>query len=156
MHPDQVAFGIGLGQPFGFVGGNLLLYPQRNIGLFAGAGYDLLGLGYNVGVKLRFMKAESNAAVNFYLTGMYGYTAVIKVTNGDQYNKTFYATTLGFGLDIHSRTSGRGYWTVGLLFPMKHSEVNDYITMLKNVYNVKFNNDLLPITFTVGYMFVLN
>ena len=156
IHPDQVSLGLGYGQPFGFYGGNLTIYPQRNIGLFLGAGYDLVGLGYNVGAKIRFVKAESNARVNFFLTGMYGYVTVIKVQNGDQYNKTFYGPTFGLGCDFRSGSSTKGYLTIALLFPVRGPEVQKYINDLKNHYNVDFKNGLIPVTLSVGYMFIIN
>src|ERR1700712_111258 len=36
---DKVSVGIGAGYDFGGYGGNLIVYPQRNIGLFGGVGY---------------------------------------------------------------------------------------------------------------------
>ena len=144
-----------MGQIYGFLGGNLVFYPQRNFGVFLGVGYDLLGLGYNLGAKYRFVKAESNSRVNFYITGMYGYVAVIKVVGGAQYDKTFYGPTFGAGIDIPS-SSGRGYWNLAVLVPIRGTAVQDYMDMLKTNYNIEFKNNLIPITFSVGYMFVLN
>jgi hypothetical protein len=152
---DRTSIGIGYGQPFGFIGGNLLIYPQRNIGLFAGVGYDLIGMGYNLGAKIRFVKAESTSNLHFFLTGMYGYVAVIKVQNADLYNKTFNGPTFGFGLDVNS-SSNRGFWTMSLLIPVRGTAVQDYIDKLKNNYGVIFKTALPPVTISLGYMFILN
>jgi len=34
--------------------------------------------------------------------------------------------------------------------------VDNYINELQNNYGVSFNNNLLPITFSIGYKFVFN
>jgi hypothetical protein len=83
---DQVAIGVGLGFDFGGIGGNFLVYPQENIGLFAGGGYTPAGFGYNVGAKFRFA-TKSSSRFHPYLTGTYGYNAAIAVSNAAQYNK---------------------------------------------------------------------
>ncbi len=36
---DVVAIGLGVGLDYGGIGVNLTVYPQKNIGLFAGIGY---------------------------------------------------------------------------------------------------------------------
>jgi len=46
---DATSFGIGAGFDYGGFGGNLLIYPHRNIGIFGGFGYALAGFGYNEG-----------------------------------------------------------------------------------------------------------
>ena len=38
---DRSSFGIGGGFDFGGFGANMLVYPDQNIGLFGGVGYDL-------------------------------------------------------------------------------------------------------------------
>jgi hypothetical protein len=153
---DKTSLGIGFGMDYGGIGGNLLVYPQNNIGLFAGVGYAFAGVGYNLGVKLRLITEKHTSGVSAYLVGMYGYNAAISVTNADQFNKLFYGPTFGFGLDYKSFPSKRSYWTFSLLVPIRGSEVDDYITDLKNNHGVVFKNDLLPIAFSIGYRFILN
>ena len=43
---DATSFGIGTGLDYGGFGGNVMIYPQRNIGIFGGFGYALAGFGY--------------------------------------------------------------------------------------------------------------
>ena len=152
---DPISLGIGLGQNFGGIGGNLLIYPQENIGLFGGLGYAIAGAGYNVGTKIRFF-SRKNPRTNFFLTGMYGYNAAITVKNGNQYNKMFYGPTFGLGIDTGKRSYKKGYWTMALLFPFRDAEVDDYIDDLENNNGIKFKNSLLPFTFSFGYRFALN
>ncbi|HEX4851031.1 MAG TPA: hypothetical protein VFV08_09505, partial [Puia sp.] len=57
--PDQFSMGVGFGQDFGGLGANMIVYPQKNIGLFVGGGYAIAGFGYNVGLKLRLTPPSS-------------------------------------------------------------------------------------------------
>ncbi len=152
---DPISLGIGLGQNFGGIGGNLLFYPQQNIGFFGGLGYAMAGAGYNVGTKVRFF-SKKNPRTNFYLTGMYGYNAAVTVKNENQYNKMFYGPTFGLGIDTGKRSYKKGYWTMALLFPFRDTEVDDYFNDLEDNHGVKFENSLLPFTFSFGYHFALN
>lgn len=153
---ENVSIGFGLGMDFGGFGLNLTAYPQRNIGLFAGAGYNILGLGFNFGTKLRIVSEHQTTKVIPYGLAMYGYNAVIKISNAQDLNKTFYGFTLGFGLDFKSSPSKKGYWTLALLVPIRGSEVDAYIDDLKKNHRVEFKNDLSPIGISVGYRLVLD
>jgi hypothetical protein len=150
LEPKEISnVGIGLGLDYGgIIGVNLLLYPQQNIGLFAGAGFAFIGIGYNAGIKLRFNAKQ----VNPYILGMYGYNTAIKITNASQFDKFFYGPTLGFGLDFgSSRHNRNGYFTCALLFPIRGQEVSDYIDDLKNNHGVEFTMGLIPIAISLGY-----
>jgi hypothetical protein len=153
---DNISVGIGYGLDFGGIGGNLVAYPQKNIGLFAGVGYALIGVGFNGGVKFRLVSGKSSAKVAPFLTAMYGYNAAISVSNATQYNKFFYGPTVGIGMDYRSNLMANGYWTVSLLVPIRGSSVDDYIDDLKNNHNIEFKNSLLPIALTFGYRIILN
>lgn len=152
---DKVSLGLGLGMDFGGIGGNLLFYPQRNIGIFGGLGFAYAGTGYNVGIKLRTASSDSTARVVPYGLLMYGYNAAIVVTNATDLNKIFYGPSLGFGLDYKSHLSKKSYWTIALIIPIRGSEVDDYMEDLKDNHGVEFKNDLLPVSFTIGYRIIL-
>lgn len=151
---DKFSFGLGMGFDYGGFGANLVFYPTQNFGLFAGAGYAMYGMGKNGGVKIRFNAAESNR-IKPYITAMYGYNAVIIVKNSTQFNKMFYGTTLGFGIDFRQRPGKRGYWTIGLSFPIRKSDVDKYMDDLEENHGVKFENKLPPVGLTLGYRMVI-
>jgi hypothetical protein len=154
---DVASFGFGMGLDYGgLIGANFLIYPQRNVGLFLGGGYALVGFGYNAGIKLRFIGKQNASSVSPYLLGMYGYNAAIKITNAEEYNKIFYGPTFGFGLDIKTHKSKDSYFTLALLIPIRGPEVNDYINDLKNNHNVEFKSGLLPIAFSFGFRMPLD
>ncbi|GGB18212.1 hypothetical protein [Puia dinghuensis] len=156
LSPDKVTLGIGGGQDYGGLGLNLTVYPQKNIGLFAAGGYALAGFGYNVGVKLRLLPNEGVSKVRPFLAAMYGYNAAIAVSDASQYNKLFYGPTVGGGLDIGSLFMHKGYISLAIWVPIRGDDVDNYINNLKTNYGVAFNNHLLPISFSVGYKFILD
>ncbi|HET6252882.1 MAG TPA: hypothetical protein VFE32_02345 [Puia sp.] len=152
---DIFTLGIGFGQDYGGIGGNLTVYPQENIGLFIGAGYALAGFGYNAGLKLRLLPDHGRSKVRPFVEGMYGYNAAIVVTNYSQDNKMFYGPTIGAGLDLGSTEPGKGYLSLAILVPFRSPDVQNYIDQL-NANGVTFKNNLIPISFSIGYKFVLN
>jgi len=149
---DVAAFGLGMGLDYGgLAGAKILVYPQKNFGLFFGGGYALVGFGYNTGVKIRL---STSTTVRPFLTGMYGYNAVIQVTNATQFNKIFYGTTFGGGIDIKPGGSN-GYWSFGLLIPVRGPEVDAYINYLQT-QGVVTKNSLSPVGISAGYHFIIN
>lgn len=147
-------FGFGLGYDYGGFGANLTVYPERHLGLFGGFGYALIGAGYNAGIKLRLTGKDDFWSVTPYLLAMYGYYAVVQVTNASDYNKMFYGPTVGFGFDFKSITGETGYFSMDILFPLRDNEVSDYINKLK-IFGVEFKNEMLPVGISLGYHFFL-
>jgi len=150
---DLVSLGLGLGFDYGGIGGNIIVYPQKNIGLFFGGGYAIVGFGYNAGIKLRLVR-ESHAVDPFFV-GMYGYNAVVYVPDNTQYNKIFYGPTFGAGIDLHKRGASLGYWTFAIMVPIRNSEVKNYMDKLHNNYGISLSS-LFPVGISVGYKFTLN
>jgi hypothetical protein len=153
--PDKISFGLGGGLDFGGFGGNLLVYPNKNLGLFLGGGYALAGLGVNVGAKVRFISAKPNAKVNTYLLMMYGYNAAVAVSGNTDLSRLFYGPSAGIGFEMRPRPYRPGYLTIALLVPFRSSEVDDYMDHLENSHGVQFQNELFPIAFSLGYRFIL-
>lgn len=153
---NEFAFGAGLGMNYGGLGGCLSYSPHYNIGFFGSAGYALIGLGTNAGVKVRLSSQQSTSVAVPYLLGMYGYNTVIQVSNASDYDKFFYGLTLGAGIDLRLKHRNDGYWSFGLLIPVRGSNVDSYIDDLKKNHGIEFNNDLLPFGISVGYNFILN
>jgi hypothetical protein len=149
---EPVSLGFGLGMDFGGIGGNLLGYPHKNIGLFGGVGYAFAGMGFNAGTKIRF--SPPSARTNPYAIFMYGYNAAVAVMDASQHNKMFYGPTMGFGLDFVN-PSNTGYWTAALMIPFRSAEVSRYMDNLQKYHGIEFQNRLLPIAFSVGYRFKL-
>jgi hypothetical protein len=151
---DKLSVGLGIGQDFGGFGGNILYYPQRNFGLFCGIGYNLAGVGYNLGIKSRIALGSSTSHLLLSALAMYGYNAVIKVADMRELNKIFYGATVGVGLDYKPFEYSDDYISVSLFVPFRSSEVQEYMDYLEQVYGAVFEQGLFPITFSVGYRIV--
>jgi len=150
---DKFSIGPGIGLDYGGIGMNAIFYPQQNIGVFAGGGYDLNGFGYNVGLKGRLMTFK---IIDPYLLAMYGYNAIIVVSNATVFNKTFYGPTFGAGIDFRSKKPMKtGYWSLALLVPIKGSDADAYADYLEKYKGVKFDNDFFPIDISIGYHFII-
>jgi hypothetical protein len=153
---EKLNIGFGFGEDYGGFGANLTVYPQKNIGLFVGGGYAVAGFGYNAGIKLRALPNHGRSIVRPFLEAMYGYNAAVAVANAQEYNKLFYGPSIGAGLDIGRLVKNKGYLSLAILIPIRSPDVDNYINELQNNYGVSFNNNLLPITFSIGYKFVFN
>lgn len=150
---DQFGLGPGLGQDYGGLGVNAIFYPQKNIGIFGGVGYALADVGYNAGIKLRWM---TNGRIDPYLTAMYGYNAAIVVADAKQFNKLFYGPSFGLGIDFRSKKPHKtGYWSLAVLVPIRNSEVDAYTSYLEKYQGIQFENDLFPVGISIGYHFIL-
>jgi hypothetical protein len=156
VQTDTFSLGIGAGFDYGGFGGNILYYPDKNFGLFAGAGYAIAGVGFNAGIKYRLVSKKETAKVFPFAMAMYGYNAAIGVSDAKQYNKLFYGTTIGFGLDYRSNPMSSGYWSLALLIPFRSVKVNAYIDDLKYSHGIEFKNSLTPVTISIGYRIIIN
>ena len=73
---------------------------------------------------------------------------VYVIKNADKFNRTFYGTTIGVGLDVKGSRSN--FWTLAVLLPFRSDDVSTYKTYLQHS-NVKIERDLLPLAFSIGY-----
>jgi hypothetical protein len=152
---DIFSLGPGGGLDYGGFGGNILYFPARQVGLFGGIGYALAGLGFNAGLKFRYIPQKPTSRVDPFGLVMYGYNAAIAVSNASQYNKLFYGPTFGIGIDLRGKTKKRGYWSFALLVPIRKAAVKEYMDDLENNYGVDFQYGLFPVGGSVGYRFII-
>ncbi len=152
---DQLAIGVGAGLDYGGFGGNLTFYPIKGLGLFGGVGYALAGVGFNTGVKYRYIPKKPDARVRPFALAMYGYNAAVAVLNASHHNKLFYGPTLGAGIDLLGQAQKRGYWSFGVFVPIRKPEVKEYIEDLENNFGADFTNSLFPVTVSIGYKFII-
>jgi hypothetical protein len=153
---EFISAGLGIGLDYGGFGVNLYYFPEQNIGVFAGAGYTLLGLAYNLGAKYRFYVIPSEAGVWPFITAMYGSNSLIVVENASKYNKMFYGPSIGCGIDFKLRPDHRAYLSISIIKALKNPDLEDYKNDLNKQYGVDFKNDYLPIVFSIGCKFILN
>lgn len=146
---NEVDIGIGIGMDYGGIGMRGTFIPIEKLGLFASAGYNFNDLGFNAGVQWRFPKNRHA----FFLTGMYGYNAVLIVNEGIEDKGTYYGVSLGGGYQLHVGRK-RNYWNWELLVPIRNSNFHDDYEMLQKIGASP--GDFLPVTFSVGFHFKIN
>jgi hypothetical protein len=149
----NISIGLGLGLDYGGIGGKLMFVPTPRLGIFGSIGYNFVGAGYNGGVVVRL---SPTSKVCPYITGMYGYNAVLVIEGGigDDVGKTYYGPSLGGGIELHRRDKSN-FWNFGLTIPIRSQQYRDDIDALRNNPNYELTEPLLPFTISVGYHFAL-
>ena len=145
--------GIGTGFDYGGFGGKIEYLPIKNVGVFAGMGYNLLSLGWNVGGTFKILP-DKKVSPNVML--MYGYNAVFVGADwyADRYEMTSYGVTAGMNLDIKVGRKDNKI-SVGLFVPFRSSEFKDNYQEAKDDSNLSITGSLFPIGFGVGFNFGL-
>ena len=146
---DKMSLGIGIGQDLGGIGLNVLIYPQKNVGIFGGFGYVFAGVSYNAGTKIRILSNKSDSKISTHLIGMYGYNASFAVMYARGRNKIFYGFTTGIGIDYRPNLSNKNYWTISVLYPIRKPEVNQYYNEV--FHSTPSNKKLFPLTLSLCY-----
>jgi len=146
---DKGHFGLGVGLDYGGFGTKFTFLPAPKLGLFAGLGYNLIGLGYNLGATFR--TAPDNKVCPT-LTAMYGYNAVIKLSGYETFEKAYSGPSIGAGLEFHGRNNPSNFFNVEILVPFRSKDYHDKMDELQADPNVEIN-ELLPITISLGYHF---
>ena len=146
----STTFGLGIGLPYGGFGARLGTNVADELNLFAGVGSMLAGVGYNIGIRKDF---ASDAATQFYLMGMYGTNAAIKISGLSELDEVFTGPSFGLGIKINSRENEGNYWDVGLILPVTSSDFSDAEEAVKNDPRVEEFTESFPVLITIGYNF---
>lgn len=142
-----VSVGFGAGLDYGGFGLRANYTPIKYAGIFASAGYNIVGLGYNLGVAI---KTLPNSRVCPYLTAMYGYNAFIAITGITGYDKTYYGPTAGLGLEIWN-PKRINYFNIEFLYPFHSQEFHDDLNAIKRNPLIKLNKTPPNFAFSIGY-----
>ncbi len=146
------SLGIGLGSPYGGIGARFGTNIFDHFNVFAGVGYHISGVGYNIGILKDF---KSNSSTQFYLSAMYGTNAAIKVEGLSEYDEVYTGGTFGLGIKINSRRREGNFWDFGLLLPLRSSSYNNDVKRAKNDSRISEFTEAWPVTLVVGYNFTL-
>jgi hypothetical protein len=148
----ETTLGLGIGLPYGAIGLRFGTNITDGLNLFGGVGHQISGVGYNIGLLKDF---PSSSMTQFYLTGMYGTNAAIKVLNLSEFDKVYTGATFGLGIKVNSRKTEGNYWDVGLLLPIRSSDYKDDETAVKNDPRISQFQAPWPVLIVVGYNFNL-
>lgn len=153
---DKTTMGLGIGLDYGGFGMNFTTSLHKNIALFGGVGYNLIGLGYNGGIKARYISDKNTARISPFILGMYGVNTAVIISNATEFNKSFRGITFGLGIDFNFKPRKNGYWSIALLMPQRSSKYDDYISFLKSYYGFTFTNQPSDIGLSLGYKIILH
>lgn len=145
---QKVFLGPGLGLDYGGLGLKAEVQPLKNLGFFAGGGYNLVDLAYNAGLSFKMM---TNKNLQPVIVGMYGYNGVIKIQKRPDLSRTYYGFTAGTGVEIYDR---RNKLTFHLLVPFRRKEFKEWHDELEEM-GYEFKTGVIPFTITVGYNILL-
>lgn len=148
----ELSFGLGIGLPYGAIGVRFGKNVIDGLNLYGGIGYQFVGIGYSLGVLKDF---KSNSATQFYINGMYGSNAAIKVVGLEEYDKIYVGPSFGFGIKVNSRRKEGNFWDIGLLVPFRSSSFQDDIDVIKNDPRVAEFKEASPVLIVLGYNFNL-
>ena len=148
---QHVFLGAGLGFEYGGFGAKVEYLPVKNFGLFGGLGYNLLTAGWNLGATYK-MLPDKKVSPNIML--LYGYNGVSKVEGAPKYDMTSYGVTIGANVDISVGHKGNKI-SIGLFAPIRSGKFMDNYDKMKADSNIEIKNDLLPISLSIGYNFIL-
>ena len=145
-------FGLGVGLPYGGIGIHLGTNIANGLNLFGGVGYQVADIGYNVGLMKDF---KSKNLVQFYLSGMYGTNAAIKISGLPESSKTYGGASFGAGIKLNSRRKEGNFWDLGLILPLRNSAFKDDLNQLKIDPRITDLTDPFPVLIVVAYNFNL-
>jgi hypothetical protein len=152
---EQAYIGLGIGLDHGGFGVRAEFLPAKWLGVFAGAGYNLVDPGINAGASLKILpgkKVTPTAVI------MYGYNAAIKFRNHmagtDIHRETYSGFSAGAGVDARAGRAGNNKFSVILFVPFRTSVFHkDYDNFKEAGY--EFQSKPIPIAFSIGYHFAI-
>lgn len=142
---SKVNIGLGMGLDYGGVGGRLSFVPEKHIALYGAVGYNIIGLGYNVGATIKIIPDKRFCPT---IGAMYGYNAVLVVTGAfDDIRKTYYGPSFSLGFEFKSKNRPNNFWNIELLIPVRSQEFKD------DIDGLILKAEPSPVMISVGYHF---
>ncbi len=145
--------GVGLGLDYGgLIGVKATFYPVSYMGIFAAGGWELIGIGWNIGCLGRLLPADGKHGARPYLKVMYGVNGVTKVIGKSGYDKMFYGITTGIGLEVRFGRKKKNGLNLDLNVPFRSPEYFEMVDRMKRDPSLKMNNSTLPIAISLGFV----
>ncbi len=153
---SKLHLGLGFGMDYGGMGIKVEYLPIKYLGVFGSLGYNFRELGVNGGVQFRPLP---DARIQPLVMAMYGYNGVINIKGDQQYldraglgdvNKSYYGPSVGVGGELKvGKKDNRLY--LGIWLPFRSKEFTDNYDLVKESPYVEMSNELLPVTFSIGF-----
>ncbi|RYG49942.1 MAG: hypothetical protein EOO01_11815 [Chitinophagaceae bacterium] len=156
LQPDayeQAYIGLGIGLDHGGIGVRAEFLPAKWLGIFAGAGYNLVDPGMNAGASLKILpgkKVTPTAVI------MYGYNAAIKIRNHmsgtDIHRESYSGFSAGAGVDALAGRSGNNKISFVVFLPFRNSVFHRDYDDFKEA-GFEFKSRPTPFALSIGYSF---
>ena len=146
----DAGFGFGLDYG-GVIGVKATFYPVSYMGIFAAGGWELINVGWNVGVLGRILPADGRYAARPYLKVMYGVNGATKVSGKSVYDKMFYGVTVGLGLETRFGKRRKSGINIDLNVPFRSPGFFSQVNKMKIDPAIEMHNSIIPIAFSLGY-----
>lgn len=145
--------GAGLGLDYGgLIGVKASFYPIKYMAVFGAVGWEIIGIGWNVGILGRVIPADGKHGTRPYLKVMYGVNGATQVKGKNGYDEMFYGLTVGAGLELRFGKIKKNGINIDLNVPFRSPEFFDMVSRIKNDPQIDLKNDPWPVTISVGYM----
>jgi len=142
--------GIGTGIDYGGFGCRLTFRPEKHLGIFGAAGYNLVDFTYNVGADYRFFPEKK---ATLALGAMYGYNGLIHVRGAEKYNKTYYGPSVSLGIELNSTKRPGNYFNFEILYPFRSQSFKDAWKEVEDDPEIEDPNKPFTLAFSLGYHF---
>jgi hypothetical protein len=150
--PHTNDLGIGLGMDYGgILGVKMTFSPVKYLGIFACAGLQFEGLGWEFGVKGYIIPKTSKKGFRPYLKGMYGINASIYIMDYDIYNKLYPGLSIGPGMEFRFGRMKKHGFDIDVNFPMYTDEFEKDMDRVRNDPNVEIESEPSIVTISIGY-----
>jgi len=148
QYTEQKLFaGLGYGLDYGGFGAKVEYLTIKNMGVFAGLGYNHISAGWNVGATLKILP---NKIVSVNPMVFFGYNGgVSKIKNAPEYEMISLGVTAGFNMDI--MLGRKSKLSMGLFVPFRSRKFRDNHQAMKDDPALHITKDLVPVSFSVGY-----
>lgn len=145
--------GAGIGLDYGgLIGVKASFYPIKYMAVFGAVGWEIIGIGWNVGILGRIIPADGKHGTRPYLKVMYGVNGATQVKGKNGYDEMFYGLTVGAGLELRFGKIKKNGINIDLNVPFRSPEFFDMVSRIKNDPQIDLKNDPWPVTISVGYM----
>jgi hypothetical protein len=144
--------GLGMGLPYGGIGGRLGYTIADQYDLFLGIGYNFTSLASNAGFQYQL---PIGGHVSPYALAMYGANASVKIENLEDYNETFLGPSFGLGAKIYLSKNHARFWDINLVLPLRSKDYEKTISALKHDFRVEKFKEPNPVLISIGYNFSL-
>lgn len=148
----QGDLGLGTGLDYGGIFGIQLGYsPEKHFVLFGSAGYYMINIGWQIGVKGLLIGKTTKNMFRPYIKMMYGSNSGIVVEDMSEYDKTYLGFTAGLGLELRFGKEKHHGLDVDLNIPFRTQEFWDDYDEVKNDPRVEIKQEVIPVAFSLGY-----